>query len=72
MRWKVLGIDLTVDPFLVEDDTDLHGSNRGADDGGAAPAEEIRSGGEAVSNVDEEADDDVEDVEGRVMPCPSH
>ena len=50
---KVLGIDLTVDPYLVEDDTDLYGSDRGAEVVGAAPVEEFYDGDEAPTNADE-------------------
>ena len=72
MNGKVLGIDLTVDPYLVEDDTDLYGSDRGAEVVEAAPAQELFDGDEGVTNADEEVNEDVEDVKGRVMPCPGN
>ena len=41
MSGKVFGIDPTVDPYRVEDDMDLYGSDREAEVAGAAPGEEL-------------------------------
>ena len=65
---KVLGMDLTDDPYVVDGDTDLYGSRSGEEV--VEPLGETSADGTWVDA--QLAEEDFADVKGRVLPSPSN